>query len=258
MAKDKKLSTSGMSTKERMLARKKDLESRGSGSGFIFPKEGELRIRIKSPGEDQELGMELIQFYLGKDVGAIISPATFNEPCPFMEKYQELKNSSDPSDKELAKDKFIPRRKYVIGGIIFKDNKGKEVDYEGKDRMIMIPRSVYQDIIDLYLDEDEAGDMTDPDNGYDIKIIRSGSGLTDTNYSTRACKNTSLDKRYRGTVELEDMVRTQIKSYDELEDILAKYLNEDIGDNEDDNYGEKEEEKPKKKKILRKKKVSDI
>ena len=30
------------------------------------------------------------------------------------------------------------------------------------------------------LDEDEAGDMTDPKTGYDIKVIRSGSGKLDT------------------------------------------------------------------------------
>ena len=42
------------------------------------------------------------------------------------------------------------------------DEKGSKVDYEGKDKGVLVPRSVYQDIIDLYLDEDEAGDMTDP------------------------------------------------------------------------------------------------
>ena len=29
--------------------------------------------------------IELIQFYLNKDLGGVISPATFDEPCPFME-----------------------------------------------------------------------------------------------------------------------------------------------------------------------------
>lgn len=126
-------------------------------------------MRIKSPGDDQELGIELIQFYLNKDLGGVISPATFDEPCPFMEKYQELKNSKDPDDQELAK-MLVPRIKYVVGGIVYSDEKGTKVDYEGKDKGVLIPRSVYQDIIDLYLDEDEAGDMTDPRTGYDIKL----------------------------------------------------------------------------------------
>lgn len=242
MEKKKKLSSEGTSTKEKMLARKKQLESKGSGNGFVYPKEGTLRMRMKSPGDDKELGIEIIQFYLGQSLGGVISPATFDEPCPFMEKYQELKNSKDEEDKELAK-YLVPRRRYVIGGIIFSDEKGNKVDYDGKDKAVMIPRSVYQDIIDLYLDEDEAGDMTDPKNGYDIKIIRSGSGKTDTTYSARACKPTRLDKKYQGSIDLESLVRGQIKPYDELEEILATFLNEDPF-NEDS----VDEDKPKKKK----------
>ena len=46
--KKKKLSSSGMTTKDKMLARKKQLESKGNGSGLVFPKEGTLRMRIKS------------------------------------------------------------------------------------------------------------------------------------------------------------------------------------------------------------------
>lgn len=240
-------STGGTSTREKMLARKKQLESKGNGGGFIYPKEGTLRMRIKSPGDDQELGMELITFYLGGDMGSIISPATFDEPCPFMEKYKELRESSDDTDKELAKEKFIPRRKYVIGGVIYTDEKGKNLDYEGKDKAVQIPRSVYQDIIDLYLDEDEAGDMTDPVNGYDIKIIRTGSGKMDTTYSARACKPTKLDPKYRGNIDLEGMVRAQVKSYDELQEILAKYLNESSDEEEEEEVVEKPKKKKKKK-----------
>lgn len=238
--KKKKVSSEGLSTKEKMMARKKQLESKGNGNGLVFPKEGTLRMRIKSQGDDQELGIEIIQFYLGGNLGGVISPATFDEPCPFMEKYSELKNSKDEDDKELAKN-LVPRRRYVIGGPVYADEKGTKFDYEGKDKGVLVPRSVYQDIIDLYLDEDEAGDMTDPRTGYDIKIIRSGSGKLDTTYSARACKPTKLDKKYQGNVDLEGIVRSQIKSYEELEELLAKYLNEDHGEDDED-------EKPKKKK----------
>ena len=175
-----------------------------------------------------------------------------------MEKYQELKSSNDEDDKELAK-RLVPRRKYILGGPVYADEKGTKFDYDGQDKGVLVPRSVYQDVIDLYLDEDEAGDMTDPKNGYDIKIIRSGSGKMDTTYSARACKPTKLDKKYQGTVDLEGIVRSQIKSYDELEEMLAKFLNEDHGDDDEDAPKKKkkkkglhrdhymEDEKPKKK-----------
>lgn len=244
----KKLSTSGMSTKEKMLARKRALESKGNGGGLVFPKEGTTRVRIKSPGDDQELGFEVVQFYL-QGIGGFISPATFDEPCPFMEKYQQLKESNDEDDKELAK-RLVPRRRFIIGGIIYKDDKGTEVDYEGQDKGVLIAGSVYQDIIDLYLDEDEAGDMTDPINGYDIKITRSGSGRFDTTYSVRACKPTKLDKAYRKPMDLEKIVRNQIKSYDELEEELNKFLNESPVDDDDTPV----EKIPKKKKVTSDKK----
>ena len=232
MIKNEKKKSTGSSTREKMLARKKKLEEKGSGNGLIFPKEGTLRMRIKSPGDDQELGMEVIQFYI-PGVGGVISPATFDEPCPFMEKYEELKQSKDEDDKELAK-RLIPRRRYVIGGIIYKDDKGNGVDYDGQNRGVLIAGAVYQDIIDLYLDEDEAGDMTDPVTGYDIKITRSGSGKFDTTYSVRQCKPSKLDKKYRSELDLEKIVRDQIKPYDELEEELNKFLNESPDDEEDD------------------------
>lgn len=256
MIKNEKKKSTGSSTREKMLARKKKLEEKGSGNGLIFPKEGTLRMRIKSPGDDQELGMEVVQFYI-PGVGGVISPATFDEPCPFMEKYEELKQSKDEDDKELAK-RLIPRRRYVIGGIIYKDDKGNGVDYEGQNRGVLIAGAVYQDIIDLYLDEDEAGDMTDPVTGYDIKITRSGSGKFDTTYSVRQCKPSKLDKKYRSDLDLEKIVRDQIKPYDELEEELNKFLNEAPNDEEDDAPKKNKKSSTDKSKKKKKKYHSDI
>lgn len=256
MIKNEKKKSTGSSTREKMLARKKKLEEKGSGNGLIFPKEGTLRMRIKSPGDDQELGMEVVQFYI-PGVGGVISPATFDEPCPFMEKYEELKQSKDEDDKELAK-RLIPRRRYVIGGIIYKDDKGNGVDYEGQNRGVLIAGAVYQDIIDLYLDEDEAGDMTDPVTGYDIKITRSGSGKFDTTYSVRQCKPSKLDKKYRSDLDLEKIVRDQIKPYDELEEELNKFLNEAPDDEDEDAPKKNKKSSTDKAKKKKKKYHSDI
>ena len=256
MIKNEKKKSTGSSTREKMLARKKKLEEKGSGNGLIFPKEGTLRMRIKSPGDDQELGMEVVQFYI-PGVGGVISPATFDEPCPFMEKYEELKQSKDEDDKELAK-RLIPRRRYVIGGIIYKDDKGNGVDYEGQNRGVLIAGAVYHVIIYLYLDEDEAGVMTDPVTGYDIKITRSGSGKFDTTYSVRQCKPSKLDKKYRSDLDLEKIVRDQIKPYDELEEELNKFLNEAPADDEDDAPKKKKKSSVDKANKKKKKYHSDI
>lgn len=249
--KEKKKSSGVMSTRERMLARKKALESKGNGGGMIYPKEGTLRVRLMNQGPDKELGLEVIQFYLGPKEGGVISPATFDEPCPFMEKYQELKGSKDEVDQELAK-KLAPRRRYIIGGTCYKDEKGKEVDPERICKPILVPRSVYQDIIDLYLDEDDWGDMTDPDEGYDIKITRSGSGKMDTTYSVTACPGKKpLNSKYVKEMDLEEIIRGMMKSYDDLETSLREFLNEDEyteGHDIDESFKKKAKSTLKKKK----------
>ena len=250
--KTQKSSPSVMSTREKMLARKKALESKGNGGGMIYPKEGTMRVRLMNQGPDKELGLEVIQFYLGPKTGGVISPATFDEPCPFMEKYQELKNSKDEVDQELAKN-LTPRRRYIIGGTCYKDEKGKEIDPDRVCKPILVPRSVYQDIIDLYLDEDDWGDMTDPEEGYDIKISRSGSGKMDTTYSVTACPGKKpLNPKYVKEMDLEEIIKGMMKPYDELEDMLREYLNEDDykeGKDIDESFSKKKDLKKKKKKV---------
>lgn len=237
------------SIREKMMERKKNLESRGNGSIF-FLKEGTTRLRLMNQGPDKEIGLEVIQFYLpGK--GGFISPATFNEPCPLMEKYQELKNSKDDDDAELAKT-LSPRRRYIVGGTIYKDQKGKEVDKENICKPILISRSVYQDIVDLFLDEDDWGDPTDPNEGYDIKITRMGKGKMDTNYTVTACPGKGpIDPKYSKEMDLEEIIRNSCSTYEELEKILHEWLN---GSHEDSGHDEPEEDSEVKKDKKKKKK----
>lgn len=248
--KKKKLSSEGSSIKEKLLARKKKLAEKGTSSAFIFPKNGTTRVRILSAGPDNEPALEVVRFYVNGH--SVFSPATFEEACPFMEEYKRLKDSKDEDDKRLAK-KLVPSRRYVLGCIIFKDAKGQEMDYSGEPRLLMVPSSVYQDIIEYWLDEDEAGDMTDPKTGYDIKIERSGSGQFDTTYSVRACKPTKIDKALLKSVDLEELVKKEIKSYDELEQELNEFLN-NAPAAEDDDEDEKPAKKAKKEKSSKKEK----
>ena len=125
----------------------------------------------------------------------------------------------------------------------YKDEKGKEVDEQNIDKPMLIPKQAYQDIIDLYLDEDEWGDMTSIKNGYDLKLTRSGKGQMDTTYTISPCQKKPLDKKYAKPVNLEEMVRKHILPYDELEDKLNEFLCGGVDDDDDD-----EDDTPKKKK----------
>ncbi len=211
--------------KQRMLEKKTELKKKASGGGFILrqKEEGTIRMRIMNCGADNEFAFELTTFWLG-DIGEVISPATFGEPCACMEKYQDLKGSSDEDDIEIAK-KLVPRKKYVIPQIMYKDDKGKEVDEDNSEKLFTIAGGTYQDIIDLYLDDDEWGDMTDPKEGYDIKITRTGKGKNDTKYTVSPCKNTAVPKAYaKKVIDLEEMVKAKVNTYEETLQKLNQFL----------------------------------
>lgn len=245
----------GLSTREKMLARKKALESGGNNNGITYIKPGTIRVRILPPPQDAEIGCEITQFYLKKGENPILSPATFDEPCPILEKYKELKNSDDEDDMALAKN-LQPKRRYILAVSIYKDLKGKEIDPSQVGVMLQIPKTVYQDIIDLYLDEEEWGDMTDIKNGYDIKIKKEGSGQMDTTYSVTPCSKTPIDKKFVKEVDLEQEIRKLIKPYDEIEKELNKFLSGDLSSSKlDDEEEEEEEEAPKKKVVKKVKKI---
>lgn len=250
MAKKKEVTKTKKSLRERMLDKKKKLSERGGG-GFILRQkdEGTIRVRILPTGDD--FSHDVTTFYLD-GIGGCNSPATFGEPCALMDTFNELKSSDDEFDKELAK-KLVPRNKIVIPVIWYKDLKGKEVDDEQSNRLLQIAGGVAQQLIDLYLDDDEWGDMTDPKNGYDIKITRTGKGRLDTNYTVSACKNTPLPKQFQKTVvNLEDMVKSQIDPYDKTVELRDKFLGFDgTEEDEDDDYT------PKKKAVKSKTKTKD-
>lgn len=231
------------SLKERLKKKKKELKERSQGGNIIYQKEGTMRVRLLPTGEDNDFVMEVIQFYLGGEIKGVYSPATNGQPCAIMEKYEELKESDDPEDKELAK-KFSPRKKFLAPVLVYSDTKGKKIDEEKSGKLIQLSNNQYQEIIDHYLDVDEWGDMTDPKNGYDIKLSRSGTGLTDTEYSMSPCKNTAIPKAWAKEVNLEEMVQAALPSYEETMEAIASFLN--MGDDDED-------EKPRKKKTSKKK-----
>ena len=230
--------------KERLTKKREELKSRSqSGNLFFIKPDTTARVRILPVGEDEEFVKEVTQFYLGSEIKGVISPSSFGDPCAITEAYDELKQSKDDDDKNLAK-KFAPRQRYVAFCLIYKDEKGKEIDEENSPKFVLLTSGMYQSILDLYLDEDEWGDMTDAEDGYDIKLGRSGSGKTDTEYTVNPCKNTPLPKAFRKTYKIEDELKEIIPTYEETKSLIARFLNVD--------EEEKEEKEPKKKSLKKK------
>lgn len=253
------------SMKQRLKEKREELKRKSSGSSIIRQKdEGTMRVRILPTGEDNDFVQEIIQFWLGQELKGLISPATFGEPCAVMESYQELKDSDDEDDKDLAKG-MMPKNRYVIPVLVYADDKGKKINTELSGKLLQITNGLYQSIIDLYLDDDEWGDMTDPKKGYDLKITRDGKGMTDTTYTVQPCKNTPIAKEYRKPIALEELVRKDIPTYEETVAIRNSYLNgsgeeeEKTKKSKKKKKSSKEKEGPvKKRKVVKKKRSKDI
>lgn len=233
---------------ERLKKKKQELKNKSGGFQWFMVKEGTTRMRALPVGEEVDWAVEVTFFFLGREVGGVISPATFGEKCPIMAKYQKLSKSSDEDDRALAK-KFKPSTKWMVPHIRYKDEKGKEVDEENGAKPALLARSQYQDLLDLFLD-DENGDFTHPTDGYDIKYKREGKGQMDTEYSCLPCKPSKLPKKYaKQTYDPIEMAKKCILSYDELKDKLQQFLG---GSSDDD------EKSSKKDKSKKKKRKSDI
>lgn len=235
--------------KEKLEKKKEDLKNRSNFGSIRFLKDGDtIRVRLLPMGEENEFIKEVTQFYLGGDIKGVISPATFGEPCAIMDAYTELKNSKDDNEKELAS-KFPPKNKYLAFCLIYKDEKGRELD-EKNPMFVLLSGGQYQSILDLYLDDEEWGDMTDPENGYDLKLSRTGSGKTDTEYAVKPCKNTPIHKSYKGKVyDLDEEVRKIMPTYEKTKEFIEQYLQ--IDPDEDD-------DKPKRKRDKKRNRKPDI
>lgn len=233
-----------LSLRERLEKKRADLNSKGPGK-FITCKEGITRVRILNPGNEKEWALEVVYFYLGiKGNMAIISPATFGEKCAIMEAYNEMSNSKKAEDREFA-NKHKPGRRFIAGVIKYKDDAGKEIDTEVGIKPLLMTGGMYQEAIDLYLDDDN-GDFTDPINGYDLKIKRTGKGKMDTEYKVLTGKPSKLPKQYRKEIDLEKMVREIMPTYKETKLMLDEFLS--LPPEEDDDEPKKSKKKKSKKK----------
>lgn len=240
------------SLKEKLQKKRKELKSKGGNNKFIFLKAGEtVRGRIVPTDGDGEFIKEVEHFYLGTEVGGIISPHTIGMPCALYDKYQELKKSKDPDDKDLA-GKMTFKTKYLVPILPCTSAKGGE--YEPEVKYMLISSGMYSSIIDLFLDEDEWGDMTDWEEGYDLKFSREGSGKMDTTYEVKPCKPSAVPKKFRlkDGYSIEEAIKDLVPSFEKTEEYVAKFMGTGLGsedEEEDEDMGvrKKKDKKDKKK-----------
>jgi len=220
-----------LSMKERMAQRREDLNRRSNGStGMFFPKEGETRFRLLNVGEETEFITEVPYYYLGQGVGGHISREAIGEECPTanLRKGIETLIKDDNIDESTKEDltsyleKLKNKKKNLALGFVYEDTRGKKIDSENAPTMMVFGVNAAAQIIDYYLNPEWGEEITDPENGYDLIIKRTGKGL-DTEYNVQPCKNTAIsDKDLRGEFDLEEAIKGAVKSPDKIEEMLEK------------------------------------
>lgn len=195
-------------------------------------------------------------FTIGGRNRAISCPESVGKgKCPVCMFIARLKNSDDAAHVKLA-DRIRANRRYFVN-VIDRENPDSIKIYGTNKKFV-------ETILDAS-DDPDIGDMTDPESGRDITIIRKGSGLR-TRYSYRIrTKESSVDFNVKDLYQLDKEVDEWL-SYDAMVEYLKSNFAEELSEVglkfkksktkpvSDDEDTEDEEETPKKKKKVVKKK----
>lgn len=168
---------------------------------FAPPWEGSDEF-YKAFGQHYNLGPD------GKQPPVYCPEQTVGKSCPICEGIRMMYRGADEETQKLLK-KMSSTPRFYVNLIDRKDEeKGVQVGE--------IPRTLMEDIWKKMVDDEIGiGDVTDPENGYDLIIDRTGEGIG-TKYTVEVARKPSkLDKKYLADiVDLEKFVK--IESYENL------------------------------------------
>ena len=196
------------------------------------PEEGsESTVRlIAYPNNDGQPFKELMFYYnIGNNPG-LLSPYQFSKPDPIQELITKLRDEASKESYELAK-KLYPKMRCYAPVIV----RGEE---EKGVRLWAFGKQVYQTLLNYMLDEDY-GDITDPTEGRDVRITctkQPGKMWATTEVRPRGkdsplSEDSKKAKSWLDSIpDVNDMF--ELKSYEDLENIVNTWLNGDDEDSE--------------------------
>jgi hypothetical protein len=235
-----------------------------SGMTFIDIKDGRNVIRVLPPADNMDSFAEEAWVHYGvgktdtnKKGTMVVCPKTNGEdkPCPVCEASAELKKLSKKKDDAYDKQaKSLYRKKRVYYNAINRaddlsvyeqrEEDGKQVWYntesgekESPVKVLGTGIGIYKDILGLIVDP-EYGDVTDPDEGLDLIITKSGSGQFNTNYDVKTVRKegpVGFNLWEEAMNDLKPLLKA--KTYDELIAIMDgedPNANKNVDDETDD------------------------
>jgi hypothetical protein len=204
-------------------------------NAFWRPQEGEehvVRILSFKDNDGQPFKERWFYYNIGDNPG-LLAPHQFGNPDPIQELINKLRDDGTKESYELAKKLYPKMRAYAPVIVRGEEEKGVRLWSFGK--------TVYQSLLNIMLDEDY-GDITDPKEGRDVKVICTkppGRMWATTEVRPRGkpsklCDTAATAREWLGSVPDLDALYNA-KSYEELENIITKWLSGDTDD--DDDFG---------------------
>ncbi len=109
-------------------------------------------------------------------------PADDKRPCPACDEAERLDSTGNPLDKERARGMWASRRVYA--NVIDRADADKGV------QVLVMGKTIYEGLLALGRDPEAGGDFTCPEEGFDVIITRTGTGM-DTRYKVTASRSNS-------------------------------------------------------------------
>lgn len=159
----------------------------GGSSDFMKMKVGRNVVRILPPALGQRTPFVTVHQHFIK-LPTSAKPVVFacprmhdNKPCPACAQADKFRKSGRSEDRS-AMFELLPKMRLFANVIDRTD---------GAVKILGFGKTIYEQLIALRRDQDAGGDYTDPENGFDIIIERTGTGARDTEYRVMPARKQS-------------------------------------------------------------------
>jgi len=211
----------------KLKSRLSSLSNTNQKSNLIWkPKPGKQVVRIVPYKYVPENPFIELKFHYNINGKTYLSPDSFGRPDPIVEFSNRLKKTGDKEDWKMGR-KMEPKMRTFAPAIVRgEENEGVKFWGFGKQ--------VYQELLSIISDPD-FGDITDLTSGRDIVVEfktgdESGKSFPETNIRVKPNVSLAVDPK---NAQLLEALKSQVNildlfpefSYDELKDVMDKWLN---------------------------------
>ena len=209
-----------------------------ANSNFWRPQDGESNLRIVPTSDGDPFKEKWFHYNVAKG-GFLCPKRNFGDNCPVCDFGNKLWNEGTEESKKLAKDMFAKQRFFSPVLVRGEEQEGVKVWGYGKQ--------AYQKLLNIVLDPDY-GDITDPDDGNDLKILYGkspGASFPTTDIRPRPRKTVLCDEALGGENRCAELLESvpdfdeifERKSTEEVHALLDTYLSTDGGSGEMERFG---------------------